>query len=107
MTLALFLIVETALARPAFCAIRIGALGKLLIYNLRNCDGQLKQMINWLSGFFFGKTDFPGSEEFREFQHKFLILLQIFGCVTSGLYVFLGNAGSLGATDETSMPINQ
>jgi diguanylate cyclase (GGDEF)-like protein len=61
--------------------------------------------MNWLSGFFFGKADFPESEEFREFQYKFLILLQIFGAVTSGLYVFLGNAGALGATDQTNMRV--
>lgn len=59
----------------------------------------------WLSSFCFGNAEFLESEEFREFQYKFLILLQIFGAVTSGLYVFLGRSGALGAFNETNMHI--
>lgn len=61
--------------------------------------------MNWLSQFFFGKVDFPENEEFREFQYKFLILLQIFGAVTSGLYVFLGHTGALGAFNTINMSV--
>lgn len=61
--------------------------------------------MNWLSQFFFGKVDFPEKEEFREFQYKFLILLQIFGAVTSGLYVFLGHTGALGAFNTINMSV--
>lgn len=61
--------------------------------------------MNWLSQFFFGKVDFPEKEEFREFQYKFLILLQIFGAVTSGLYVVLGHTGALGAFNTINMSV--
>ena len=52
-------------------------------------DSWLKDIVTWLSDLLFGQLEFPEREEFREFQYKFLILLQIFGAVTSALYVLL------------------
>jgi hypothetical protein len=61
--------------------------------------------MNWLSNFFFGNAEFPESEEFREFQYKFLILLQTFGAVTSGLYVSLAYSGALKRFNETNIRV--
>ena len=61
--------------------------------------------MDWLSQFFFGKVDFLEKEEFLEFQYKFLILLQIFGAITSTLYVVLGHIGALGRFNVVNMSI--
>lgn len=43
--------------------------------------------------FFCGHVEFPEGEEFREFQFKFLIALLMFGGVTTGLFLWLVEAG--------------
>ena len=50
--------------------------------------------MNWLSRFVFGNVEFPEREEFREFQYKFLVLLQIFGGSTSALFLWLVSVGA-------------
>ena len=41
----------------------------------------------------FGNVEFPESEEFREFQYKFMIVLQVFAAATSILFLCLVGAG--------------
>ena len=61
--------------------------------------------MNWLSHALFGNIEFPESEELREFQYKFLILLQIFGAVTSALYVALAELGAVSHFNEIHVTI--
>lgn len=42
----------------------------------------------------FGNVDFPESEEFREFQYKFMIVLQLFAAATSILFLWLVQIGA-------------
>ncbi len=59
--------------------------------------------MNWLSQGVFGKVEFPEREEFREFQFKFLILLQIFGALTSALFLWLVDIGASPRFSELHM----
>lgn len=47
-----------------------------------------------LSKLVFGSIEFPESEEFREFQYKFMIVLQLFAAATSLLFLWLVHIGA-------------
>lgn len=51
--------------------------------------------MHWLSRFFFGSVEFAESEEFREFQYKFLIVLHAFGALATGLFIWISQAGAV------------
>ncbi len=57
----------------------------------------------FLSRFFFGRVDFPEGEEFREFQYKFLVVLMLFAGITTGLFLWLVEAGLSPPLPETHM----
>lgn len=62
------------------------------------------KMIWWSRGV-FGQVEFPEREEFREFQFKFLILLQIFGASTSALFLWLVAIGASPRFSELHMQV--
>ncbi len=61
-----------------------------------------------LSRWAFGHVEFPEGEEFREFQYKFLVVVLLFGSITTGLFLGLVAAGispPFSATHMRSMRI--
>ncbi len=59
--------------------------------------------MSYVSRFFFGRVEFPEGEEFREFQFKFLVALLMFGGVTTGLFLWLVEAGLSPSLPEAHM----
>ncbi len=57
----------------------------------------------FLSRLFFGRVEFPEGEEFREFQYKFLMVLMVFAGVTTGLFLWLIEAGLSPSLPEMHM----
>ncbi len=61
--------------------------------------------MTWLAKTIFGKVEFPESEELREFQYKFLILLQVFAGITSALFVGLAHLDVFPRFHEIQMQV--
>jgi len=53
----------------------------------------------------FGNVEFPESEEFREFQYKFMIVLQLFAAATSILFLWLVHVGASPRFSELHMQV--
>jgi diguanylate cyclase (GGDEF)-like protein len=56
--------------------------------------------MNLLSRLFFGSVEFPESEEFREFQYKFLIVLHAFGAIATGFFIWISQAGAVAMPEQ-------
>ncbi len=51
--------------------------------------------MHWFSRIFFGQVQFSESEEFREFQFKFLIVLLAFGAVATAFFIWISQLGTV------------
>lgn len=58
-----------------------------------------------ISKLIFGSVEFPETEEFREFQYKFMIVLQLFAAATSLMFLWLVHVGASPRFSELHMQI--